>query len=96
MIIRWLDLAVGDLQQVREYIKRDNPKAANKIAKKILEAVDCLKDHPGMGRSGRIHGTRELIIANTPYIVPYRMKDNQIEILRVLHGSQMWPVQFPH
>ena len=47
--------------------------------------------HPNMGRPGRIKATRELVIGRTSFIVAYRIKDNRIEILRVLHGSQQWP-----
>ena len=34
-----------------------------------------------MGRFGRIPGTRELIVPGLPYIVPYRIRDEIVEIL---------------
>lgn len=91
MIIKWLDDAVYDLQALRQYIDQDKPSAANRIAKQILKAVNLLSDQPGMGRPGRVLGTRELIVSSTPYIIPYRVKNNSIEILRVLHVAMEWP-----
>lgn len=91
MIIQWLDDALNDLQSLRHYIAQDNPVAASKIAKKILHCVDMLSEQPWIGRPGRVVDTRELIVANTPYIVPYRVKNHIVEILRVLHCAMQWP-----
>ncbi|MEO8402738.1 MAG: type II toxin-antitoxin system RelE/ParE family toxin [Gammaproteobacteria bacterium] len=91
MIIKWLDDAVHDLQALHHYIEQENPSAANRIAKRILKAVNLLPLQPAMGRQGRVHTTRELIVSGTPYIIPYRVKNNEIEILRVFHGAMQWP-----
>jgi len=91
MIIRWLDDAVKDLQSLRHYIAQDNRVAAAKVAKKILHSIDILSEQPGMGRAGRVANTRELVVSGTSYIVPYRVRNNVIEILRVLHCAMQWP-----
>jgi len=91
VIIRWLDEAVIDLQSLRNYIAQDNPHAATKVVKKILHAVDILLEQPDLGRQGRVVNTRELIISGVPYIVPYRVKNKAIEILRVFHCAMQWP-----
>jgi toxin ParE1/3/4 len=91
MIIKWLDEAVHDLQSLHQYITLENPSAANRIAKRILNAVNLLIEQPGMGRPGRVHNTRELVVSGTPYIIPYRVKNKNIEILRVFHGAMVWP-----
>ena len=57
----------------------------------IKNAVSLLSDQPGIGRVGRVPGTRELVVDKTPYVLPYRVLDNDIEILRVLHTSRRWP-----
>jgi toxin ParE1/3/4 len=92
-MIKWLDDAVYDLQSLYRYIAQENPPAANGVAKRILKAVNLLPDQPGIGRSGRVRDTRELIVAGTPYIIPYRVKNHSIEILRVFHGAMQWPDQ---
>jgi len=91
MTIRWLDDAVYDLKSLRRYIMLENISAANKVTERILKAVDLLLEHPGMGRQGRIHNTRELVVPKTPYIIPYRVINKNIEILRVFHSSMQWP-----
>jgi len=90
MQIRWLEEAIEDLQALHQYIATDNPKAATGVAKKISHSVTHLKQHPAIGRAGRVVNTRELILPNTPYIVPYRVKNNIIEILRVFHAAMQW------
>ncbi len=91
MKIRWLKLAARDLEQVEAYIARENPAAAVRVVLRIIEAVELLAEQPGIGRPGRIEGTRELLINGTPFLVPYRQKDGYIEILRVYHHSRCWP-----
>lgn len=91
MIIKWLDDAIYDLQELRQYISQDKPSAAHFVAKRILSSVNLLSQQSGIGRLGRIQGTRELVIPGTPFIVPYRIKNNTLEILRVLHGAMQWP-----
>lgn len=84
MIIKWLEDALYDLQSLRHYISQDNANAANKVVKKILNKVNLLSEQPDIGRQGRVLNTRELVISDTPYIVPYRIKNGVVEILRVL------------
>ncbi len=91
MQIRWQDDAISDLIQVRRYIAMDNPSAAAKVANRIRSAVHELASQPGMGRPGRVPGTRERVLVDVPYIVAYRVEENSIVILRVLHTSRKWP-----
>ena len=91
MKIIWLEDALYDLQALRHYISQDNPRAANGVAKKILSSIEVLSEQPEIGRRGRVSHTRELIIVDTPYIVPYRVKNNVVEILRVFHCAMQWP-----
>ena len=93
MKIRWVRLALADLDEAATFISRDNPEAANKTVKRIRDAAMLLSDQPDAGRPGRVHGTRELVIAGTPFILPYRVVSNTVQILRVLHGSRKWPDQ---
>ncbi|MCB2184732.1 MAG: type II toxin-antitoxin system RelE/ParE family toxin [Desulfobulbaceae bacterium] len=92
MQVRWTEQAIADIQSLRSYIERDKPRAAKKIVLRIISIVESdLVLQPGMGRPGRKPGTKELIITGTPYFIPYRIKDNWLEIVRVLHGAMQWP-----
>jgi len=68
MQIEWLPNAVEDLVEIRRFIAADHPGAAAQIAKRILDTVDYLRDHPEIGRAGRLPGTRELVIPGLPYV----------------------------
>jgi toxin ParE1/3/4 len=89
--IVWTPRARQHLVNISAYIARDNPTAARQIVDRIRDAVVLLTTHPLMGRVGRINGTRELVIAGTPYIVAYRVRKGSVRILAVLHSSQRWP-----
>ncbi len=91
MKIKWLNLASQDLKYVEAYIAQENPTSAVQVVLRIIDAVELLADQPGIGRLGRVEGTRELVIAGTPFIVPYRKKGAYIEILRVYHQARKWP-----
>ena len=94
MRVRWLRTALANLDSEALYISKDNPSAASSTVTAIVRAVDNLKNYPAMGRSGRVTGTRELAVPGTSYIVPYRVRADVIEILRVFHGARKWPEQF--
>lgn len=94
MRLVWLDKALDDLDAIRAYIARDDPAAATRTAERIFARVNRLPAQPNSGRPGRVRGTRELVVAGTPYIVPYRVRPGQIDVLRVLHGARRWPKRF--
>mgnify|MGYP001817449041 FL=1 len=64
------------------------------VAQRIGHAVSQLEDHPKLGRSGRVRGTLELVIPGLPYIVPYRVKGKEVQILSVFHTARKWPEEF--
>jgi toxin ParE1/3/4 len=89
--IAWSPRAIEHLTHLRSYIARDNPKAANRIAVALLEAVERLAELPNLGRAGRVTGTRELAVPGTPYVIAYRPLGDRLEIIAVFHGRQKWP-----
>jgi len=95
MTIIWSPEAIEDLTSLRAYIAEDNPVAARGVVLHIIHNIEqLLLNHPQMGRPGRVPGTRELVIPKTPFIVPYRLQRNIIQILRVYHGARRWPESF--
>jgi toxin ParE1/3/4 len=91
MQVKWVRKALRNLEQIHEYISREDSAAAARIILKIQAAVKQLEDFPMMGRVGRAEATRELAIINTPYFAVYRIKGNAVEILRILHTSRRYP-----
>jgi plasmid stabilization system protein ParE len=91
MEVRWLNKALKNLDQEAEYIATDDPEAARFVVGRIRTAIALLAENPSLGRPGRIAGTRELIVNKTRYLVPYRVRNNSIEILRIFHTSRKLP-----
>jgi toxin ParE1/3/4 len=91
MRVRWLRQALRNLDEEASYIALDDPAAARVVVRRVLDAVASLAEQPGLGRPGRIPGTRELIVARTRYIVPYRVQGEIVEVLRVFHTSRRRP-----
>ncbi|MEQ1525130.1 MAG: type II toxin-antitoxin system RelE/ParE family toxin [Gallionella sp.] len=91
MRVKWLRKALFNLDQAASYIAQDNPKAAAEFVIHLRDSALMLGEQPNLGRVGRISGTRELVIANLPYILPYRVRNDTVEILRVLHTARKWP-----
>jgi addiction module RelE/StbE family toxin len=83
------------LEDIRERIASDNPAAAQRMVERIRVAVERLTGFPASGRPGRVADTRELIISGTPYIVPYRVNGDVVQIITLLHSAQRWPDRFP-
>jgi len=95
MRVRWLRLALADIDEMAEFISKENKTAAEKVVKLIYDRVHLLVQHPDIGRPGRVPGTRELYIEGTPFIVPYRIQKDEIQVLRVFHGARKWPGTLP-
>jgi toxin ParE1/3/4 len=93
MRVKWTRRALRALDEITEYIARDRPLAAQRMFERVQEAVISLAAHPDLGRQGRVPGTRELIVAGTPFIIPYRVREDDVEILSVLHAARRWPEQ---
>jgi len=96
MRVRWLRGALENLNAIGEYIAQDNPVAARETVLRIFDAIDAVAadGNAQRGRPGRVPGTRELVV--TPhYLVPYRIKGETLQVLRVLHARQRWPDRLP-
>lgn len=94
MKIRFTKLAVADLRRIRIYIAQENAGAAATMLQRIDRAIQTLKTFPELGRVGRIPGTRELVIARSPFITAYRLNGEFVDILAIIHGRRAWPKSF--
>ncbi len=94
MKVVWTRLALEDVNSAYEYISARNPSAARAVIERIEAGVNALRAHPSLGRAGRVEGTRELVIAGTPFIIPYHVRKKKIEILALIHAARHWPESF--
>ncbi len=94
MKLIWSPQAAIDLQEMVAYLSAENPRAARAVYQRIEAAAIEMIATPYIGRPGRVLGTRELVIPNTAYILPYQIRSDCIEILRVYRAARKWPNQF--
>ena len=90
MNLVWTRPAREDRKAIREYIAVDNPSAALDLDELLSDKAALLLDHPGLGRPGRLGGTRELV-AHRNYILIYDVVGDLVRVLRVLHAARQWP-----
>lgn len=91
MRVRWLRKALRNLDDEAAYTAADDTAAASLVVSRVLGAAAMLAEQPGLGRPGRVPGTRELVVAKTRSIVPYRVRGETFDILRVFHTSRRLP-----
>jgi toxin ParE1/3/4 len=90
--LRWTEAAVHDLTRICDYIEeRGGSGSARQVAVSIYQGVSGLVAFPERGRIGRKPGTRELVLHPLPYLAIYRIREDVVEVLRILHGAQNWP-----
>jgi len=87
MLIKWTKTALASVDEIAGYIAKDNPVRATSFVLELQAAVIKLQDHPGMGRAGRVPGTRELVLRKN-YIAIYRVRGDDVEILRLHHATR--------
>ena len=92
MELFWTPEATQDRDEIDDYIKAGNPAAALALDELFAEKAGHLVDYPGLGRLGRIDGTRELV-AHRHYILVYDVAGERVRVLRVLHAAKKWPPQ---
>ena len=94
-MIEWTEQAARQLDQAHHYIALSNSEeVAARVTMQIVTSIQQLAAFPLSGRPGRVPGTRELVISNTPFIAAYTIEKARIVILALYHGAQQWPEVF--
>jgi toxin ParE1/3/4 len=86
----WTRRSLKDLESIYYYIAQDSQSVAKDVITGIKKLTENLSYQPFMGRQERKEGTRELVLVKTPFIVVYRIRDDTVEVLRILHSSQKY------
>ena len=87
MALKWTKTALDAVHEIAEFIAKDNPRRATSFVLELRDAVTKLQVHPGMGRAGRVPGTRELVLHKN-YIAIYRVRGDDVEVLRLHHVAR--------
>ena len=90
MKVRWTPEAQDDRAQIFDYIAADSPRSAVKMDELFSKAAARLADHPEIGRTGRILGTRE-VIPHKSYCLVYEIEQETVWVLALVHTARPWP-----
>ena len=93
MAVKWTRKALTNLRLIAEHIAKDKPDRAQSFVQEIRQKTNLLARFSSAGRAGRVAGTRELVVHKN-YIVAYRVKGEDVQIIRVHHVAQKYPNQF--
>ena len=88
--VLWRASARTALARIIHYIAKDNPAAARRLKDMVEASVLPLAQHPYLYRSGRVPGTREIVV-HPNYILVYAVRAERIEVLHLLHARQQYP-----
>lgn len=91
---RLLPAAVRDLKELRAYVAFDNPAAANNVVARLKKAFILISERPNIGRPSSEGPTREWSVPGLPYLIPYRINGDTVEIIRVWHTSRRRPEEW--
>lgn len=90
MRIHWTDNAIKHLVKIYEYISLNSPTYAKRTVDRITRRSEQIENHPMSGRKVPEYDRediRELI--EKPYRIIYRIKPEQIDVVVVIHCSQL-------
>lgn len=88
-MIEWTEQAVRQLVQAEDYIALSNSEdVAERITAHIVSSIQQLLRFPMSGRTGRVAGSRELVVSNTPFIVAYAIDHDRVVVLAIYHGAR--------
>jgi addiction module RelE/StbE family toxin len=90
MQLVWTPESVEDREAIYAFIELDNPRAALALDTLISEKAERLLEQPGLGRPGRVPGTRELVL-HPNYLLIYHQVEDRLRILRLLNAARQWP-----
>ena len=87
--VLWTGPALRDLSEMPDWISRDDPTAARRLARRIRDAVKRVQQHPESGRvvpELAVSVYREVIVS--PYRIIYTLNEKALVVLRVWHGKR--------
>ena len=90
MKVEWTDASIADRTAIFDHIEADNPRAAADLDDVFVAAARLLRQHPEMGRPGKVPGTRELL-PHRHYRLVYAVTQDAVQILAIAHTSRQWP-----
>jgi toxin ParE1/3/4 len=79
-----------DLHDIATWIGRDNPEAARRVLRRILQTIESLQSLPRLSRPGRARGALERLVPRTPYVVVFRLQPHleTVVVMAIVHAAR--------
>jgi addiction module RelE/StbE family toxin len=87
--IFWTDVALNQIEAIRDYLSRTSPDYARRVVERLVNRSEQIASFPRSGRivpEYEIDEVREVI--ESSYRLIYLIKEDQVEILAVIHTSR--------
>lgn len=88
MNVRYTQRALDDLRRIEIYTRSLSPQGAARIGARIRDRIAALTQFPLQAPPGEQPGVRQLVITQTRFLAIYRVKDENIDILAILHHAR--------
>lgn len=83
--------ASRDADRLHRFIAADDPKAAAGVLQRINQAILLIAAKPLIGRPSQEEDVREWSVGGLPYMIPYRVVGETLQVIRIFHTSQKRP-----
>ncbi len=93
-VIKWTGLAEQGLEMIGTYYLREaSMDVATRVLARIHATISTLETFPNASRTGRVSGTRELVIHRLPYIAVVKVDEQgkTVYVLTLLHTARKFP-----
>lgn len=91
MRVIWSARASADFKQAIAFLAHESPSGAERVRQAAIKTAELLSQYPHAGREGALSETREKAVTSTPYRLIYRVRQDELEIIRFFHGARRWP-----
>jgi toxin ParE1/3/4 len=91
--VRILRRAQSDLIEIRNYIERDAPRAAERFVDKLIKKIEGLEKFPEMGivpRDEHLQARGYRVLIEGEYLIFYKIMNRQVRVYRILHGRRKY------
>lgn len=88
MRLRFTIPAARDLESILGYLAKHSPRGESRVKEKIQAALTLIREQPHAGQSTSRRGTRRLVVSSFPYLIFYRIADDEIIVTAVRHGMR--------
>jgi len=95
MRVHWTENAIGHLVNIYEYIAINSPTYGKRMVDRITRRSEQIAKQPLSGRKVPEYDAKDIReLIEKPYRIVYRIKQDQIDVVAVIHGARILPDEF--